>query len=108
MYHVLDGDIFDIIYHIWSDQYMTKRYENRDLYLVDTKTERSIGHNVGNEVIKLLNDYVETIAHLEKEIGAMKNDLTIVHRKNKELFIENLTLKKQLDSIPPKIREVWL
>lgn len=68
MYHVLDGDISDIIYHIWSDWHMTKRYENRDLYLVDTKTGRSIAYNVGQNVVDLLNYYENQLNKIPPKI----------------------------------------
>lgn len=53
------------------------------------------------EVEKMLNSLAEeneqlksTIIHLEEECGARENDY--------------MNLKKQLDKIPPRIKEIWL
>lgn len=47
---------------------MTKRYENRDLYLVDTKTGRSIAYNVGQNVVDLLNYYENQLNKIPPKI----------------------------------------
>lgn len=59
-----------------------------------------------NNVVDLLNNQAETITHLEEEIGARENDLTIVHRKNKELQTRNLELNHMNEQLRKINKEI--
>lgn len=97
----MDEKRYSILYGIEDEDPM-------DWHIIDNKDDSIIYPGNGHAVVSLLNCYEKNLSLIIKKCTELSLRNVDLVEKNGKIMQENKRIQEQLNSIPPKIREVWI